>query len=135
VAFWAIFGLFILGELAVRVRSSRNRGGRRAEGWSLIVVVVCAVGGVLAAFRLANWSGGAVGAARWPLFFAGLGLMVTGIVVRQWAVLTLGRFFTVDVRVQPDQTVVDRCSRTSATTTAASPPGAPVSFPVSGRRQ
>jgi protein-S-isoprenylcysteine O-methyltransferase Ste14 len=52
----------------------------------LIVVVVCAVGGVLGAFRLANWSGGAVGAARWPLFFAGSSssslLPTAGLVVR-----------------------------------------------------
>jgi protein-S-isoprenylcysteine O-methyltransferase Ste14 len=37
----------------------------------------------------------------------GLTLMVTGIVIRHWAVLTLGRYFTVDVRVEPGQTVVE----------------------------
>jgi protein-S-isoprenylcysteine O-methyltransferase Ste14 len=34
--------------------------------------------------------------------------MGAGIAIRQWAVATLGRFFTIDVRVQPGQTVVDR---------------------------
>ena len=34
--------------------------------------------------------------------------MATGVLVRQWAVFVLGRFFTVDVRVHPNQTVVDR---------------------------
>jgi protein-S-isoprenylcysteine O-methyltransferase Ste14 len=34
--------------------------------------------------------------------------MAAGIFVRQWAILTLGRFFTVDVRVHSDQTVVER---------------------------
>jgi protein-S-isoprenylcysteine O-methyltransferase Ste14 len=34
--------------------------------------------------------------------------MAVGIFVRQWAILTLGRFFTADVRVHPDQTVVER---------------------------
>jgi protein-S-isoprenylcysteine O-methyltransferase Ste14 len=49
-----------------------------------------------------------IGGARWPLFVSGLGLMATGIFVRQWAIFVLGRFFTVDVRVHPNQTVVDR---------------------------
>jgi protein-S-isoprenylcysteine O-methyltransferase Ste14 len=33
--------------------------------------------------------------------------MWLGVGLRQWAVWTLGRFFTVEVRVAPDQTVVD----------------------------
>jgi protein-S-isoprenylcysteine O-methyltransferase Ste14 len=45
--------------------------------------------------------------ARWPLFVAGLVVMCAGIAVRQWAVATLGRFFTIDVRVQSGQTVVE----------------------------
>ena len=108
IAFWTVFGLFALGEYAVRLRSRRNRDGRPVERWSLVVVVGCVAGAIVAALQLANWSGGSVGAARWPLFVAGLLLMVAGIVIRQWSILTLGRFFTVDVRVRPDQTVVDR---------------------------
>jgi protein-S-isoprenylcysteine O-methyltransferase Ste14 len=46
--------------------------------------------------------------ARWPLFVVGLVLMALGIFIRQWAVFTLGRFFTADVRVHPGQTVVER---------------------------
>jgi protein-S-isoprenylcysteine O-methyltransferase Ste14 len=34
--------------------------------------------------------------------------MWAGVVVRQWSITLLGRYFTVDVRVQSDQTVVDR---------------------------
>jgi protein-S-isoprenylcysteine O-methyltransferase Ste14 len=49
-----------------------------------------------------------IGAGRWPLFVLGLVLMAAGVFVRQWAILVLGRFFTVDVRVHPNQAVVDR---------------------------
>lgn len=43
------------------------------------------------------------------MFAAGLVLMWAGIALRQWAaIVLLGRFFTVDVRVQPDQPVIDR---------------------------
>ena len=108
VAFWTLFGLFALGEYVMRFRSRFNRSGRRAEGWSLVVVLACVVGGLVGAIELANWNAATIGAARWPLFVLGLALMAAGIVVRQWAILVLGRFFTVDVRVHPNQTVVER---------------------------
>jgi protein-S-isoprenylcysteine O-methyltransferase Ste14 len=107
-AFWTLIGLFALGEYVSRFRSFGNRSGMRTERWSLIVVVACLVVGIVAAFRLAGWDATTFGSARWPLFVLGLVLMAAGVVVRQWAILTLGRFFTVDVRVHPDQTVVDR---------------------------
>ncbi len=106
--FWALFGVFALGEYATRFRSRRNRRGSPTERWTLAVVSASALGGTVAAIELAKWGGGSIGAAAWPLFFLGIVLMVAGIVIRQWSILTLGRFFTIDVRVAPDQTVVDR---------------------------
>jgi protein-S-isoprenylcysteine O-methyltransferase Ste14 len=108
VFFWGLFGLFALGEYVTRFRSRRNRRGEPAERWSLAVVAGSALAGIVAAIELAKWSGGSLGEAAWPLFVVGLVLMAAGIVVRQWSILTLGRFFTIDVRVAPDQTVVDR---------------------------
>jgi protein-S-isoprenylcysteine O-methyltransferase Ste14 len=106
--FWTLFGLFAVGEYAMRFRSRFNRGGKRAERWSLLVVVAAVVGGILGGLQLAHWHAASIGAARWPLFVVGLALMATGVLVRQWAIFVLGRFFTVDVRVHPNQTVVDR---------------------------
>jgi protein-S-isoprenylcysteine O-methyltransferase Ste14 len=108
IAFWTLFGMFAVGEYAMRFRSRFNRAGKPAERWSLLVVVATAVGGVLAGLRLAHWHAASIGAASWPLFVVGLALMAAGVLVRQWAIFVLGRFFTVDVRVHPDQTVVDR---------------------------
>jgi protein-S-isoprenylcysteine O-methyltransferase Ste14 len=98
----------VLGEYAVRFRSSFNRSGQRVERWSLLVVVAAVVGGMVSGIELASWNSAAIGAGRIPLFVLGLVLMASGVVLRQWAVLVLGRFFTVDVRVHRDQTVVDR---------------------------
>jgi protein-S-isoprenylcysteine O-methyltransferase Ste14 len=50
----------------------------------------------------------AIPTGRWPLFSVGLVLMCAGIAIRQWAIALLGQFFTVDVRVHPDQVVVER---------------------------
>ena len=108
VAFWTLFGLFALGEYAMRLRSRFNRSGTRTERWSLLVVVAAVIGGMLGGIELANRNVGSIGLARWPLFVIGLVLMGAGVFVRQWAILTLGRFFTPEVRVHPGQTVVER---------------------------
>jgi protein-S-isoprenylcysteine O-methyltransferase Ste14 len=108
IAFWALFGLFAVGEYVVRFRSAFNKGGKRAERWSLLVVIAAAVGGMLGGLELVHWHAASIGAAQWPLFVAGLVLMAAGVVLRQWAIFVLGRFFTVDVRIHPSQTVVDR---------------------------
>lgn len=107
-AFWALFGLFVVGEYAMRIRGRFNKTGRRVETWSLLVVIASVGGAVLGAFRLAHWPGAEFGAGRFPLFVLGLAVMTAGMGLRLWSILVLGRFFTVDVRVHPDQTVVDR---------------------------
>jgi protein-S-isoprenylcysteine O-methyltransferase Ste14 len=109
IAFDVVVGAFVLSELWIRLRSERNREGSRVDRTSLLVVQATAIGGVGGAVLLAKrLPGAALAGARWPLFVSGLVLMCVGIAIRQWAVATLGRFFTIDVRVQPSQTVVDR---------------------------
>jgi hypothetical protein len=44
-----VFGLFALGEYAVRFRSHFNKSGRRTQRWSLLVVRAAAVGAMLGA--------------------------------------------------------------------------------------
>ncbi len=108
IAFDVVVGAFVVSELRVRLRSDRNREGARQDRLSVRVVQVTALGGVALAILLARRVPGAdVGAARWPLFVAGLVVMCAGIAIRQWALATLGRFFTIDVRVQSGQTVVE----------------------------
>jgi protein-S-isoprenylcysteine O-methyltransferase Ste14 len=108
IAFDVVVGAFILSELSVRLRSEHHRGGPRIDRTSLLVVQATAIGGVGGAVLLTRrLPAAALAGARWPLFVAGLVLMCAGLAVRQCAVATLGRFFTIDVQVQPDQTVVD----------------------------
>jgi protein-S-isoprenylcysteine O-methyltransferase Ste14 len=108
IAFDLVVGAFFLSEVSIRLRSDRNRLGSRLDRSSLLVVQATVLGGVAAAVLLARRApGAAIGKARWPVFVAGLVLICAGIALRQWAVATLGRFFTIDVRVQPGQTVVE----------------------------
>ncbi len=108
IAVWTLVGVFAVGEYAMRFRSRFNRGGRRVEGWTLLVVIAAVVGGTVGGIQLAHWHEGEVGSGRLPVFLVGLALMAIGIAVRLWAIVVLGRFFTVDVRIHADQTVVDR---------------------------
>jgi protein-S-isoprenylcysteine O-methyltransferase Ste14 len=107
IAFDVVVGAFVLSELRVRLRSERNRAGSRQDRGSLLVVGATILGGVVGATLLTRRApGAAVTDARWPFFVAGLVVMCAGIAIRQWSVATLGRYFTIDVRVQAGQTVV-----------------------------
>jgi protein-S-isoprenylcysteine O-methyltransferase Ste14 len=109
IAFFVTVGAFVLLEQRIRLRSLLNRQGSRSDQGSLVVVIASVAVGVGAAFVLASdVPGAATSPGRWPVFVVGLVLMWAGIVIRQWAVTLLGRFFTVDIRVQSGQPVVDR---------------------------
>ena len=108
IAVWALVAVFAVGEYAMRFRSRFNKGGRRVERWTLLVVVAAVVGGMVGGIQLAHWHEEEVSSGRFALFLVGLALMAVGIAVRLWAIVVLGRFFTVDVRLHEGQTVVDR---------------------------
>lgn len=109
ILFGGLVGLFMLGEYTMRFRSrAYKKSGRRVERSSLSVVVATVVVGVVGAIELTHWKAAEIDRFQFPLFVVGLVLMGAGFVVRQWSILTLGRFFTVDVRVHPGQTVIDR---------------------------
>jgi protein-S-isoprenylcysteine O-methyltransferase Ste14 len=109
IAFYVVLGSFAVLEQRVRLRSWLNREGSRMDRGSLLVVIGSVAVGVGGAFALAaGWQSAAIPTGRWPLFIVGLVLMCAGIALRQWAIALLGRFFTVDVRVHPDQVVVQR---------------------------
>lgn len=108
IAFYVPLVLFLVLEFRVRVRSRLNPHGASADRGSFIAVYVAIAGGMVGAFLLAgHLHAAAITVARWPLFVLGIALMVLGVVIRQWAVAVLGRFFTVDVRVHSDQAVVE----------------------------
>jgi len=107
IAFDAVVILFVLSEVRVRRRSDRVSQGSRLDHRTSLVVRVTLLVGLVGAILLARKAPGLeIANNSWPLFVTGLILMCAGIAIRQWALVTLGRFFTIDVRVQSDQTVV-----------------------------
>jgi protein-S-isoprenylcysteine O-methyltransferase Ste14 len=109
IAFYLVFGIFILLEFRVRVRSRLNEQGTRTERGSLLAVYASVYAGMAGGFALAGkLHAAAIADWRWPMFVVGLVLMGGGIAVRQWAIAVLGQFFTVDVRVHPGRPLLTK---------------------------
>lgn len=108
IAFDLVLGMLGASEWSIRIRSGLHRGGTRLDRGSFYVVIVTAGLGIGAAFAFArDVPGAAFDVWRWPIFVVGLTVTVLGIALRQWSVFILGTFFTVQVQVRTDQTVVD----------------------------
>ena len=100
--------VFALSEVSIRLRSGRSAHRPLADRGSIVAVLLGIAAGVVVAVWCALSLPDGGFPDGWVGFMPGLALMVGGIAVRQWAVLTLGRFFTVVVRVTEDQAVIDR---------------------------
>ncbi|MGE5207723.1 MAG: methyltransferase family protein [Alphaproteobacteria bacterium] len=101
--------LFLISELLLTVtRRSRSRTGTKQDRSTLRVVWLVIIVSVAAGMYVAtHWP-----AARLPyprsFVVAGVVLFVAGLFLRWWAIITLGRFFTVDVTIEKDHELVER---------------------------
>jgi protein-S-isoprenylcysteine O-methyltransferase Ste14 len=110
VVFDGLLLLAALVELGIRIRSSVNaaRGNARPERLSLAIIVLGMLISVAGSLLVARHvTAAAIPFARWGFYVAGVVAIAAGIALRVWAVVVLGRFFTVEVRVGEDQRVVD----------------------------
>jgi protein-S-isoprenylcysteine O-methyltransferase Ste14 len=97
-------------DLLRRVFRRRTAVARLDKG-SLLFVTVATGLGVGGAFLIeANVPSAIIGAGeapiRWLCLVAGVTAIVVGSLGRQWAISTLGRFFTLNVQIGDDQQVV-----------------------------
>ncbi|TMC93555.1 MAG: isoprenylcysteine carboxylmethyltransferase family protein [Chloroflexi bacterium] len=106
--FWTTYTVWYLLEMVTFFRlrapkgvTNRDRGSRTAllSGlWSGVFV------GFAAAFAAPFAT---ITAYRNALFYFGIALMVTGVVIRQYAIAVLGRYHTMDVTTRQDQPLVE----------------------------
>jgi protein-S-isoprenylcysteine O-methyltransferase Ste14 len=91
-------GAAILPRLRQRggVKTTSDRGSRGIIFFGLVLAIFIG-------FEFANR-----GIALLPnyFFYIGIALMILGIIIRQWAIATLGRFFALTVRITEDHKVV-----------------------------
>ncbi len=106
-AFYASVLAWLAVEVGTRVRSRMSSQKRTSPDWSMLLI-----GGVIAV----SWIGGYIvtrlrvtplpGGPLWPLVL-GLTLIWGGILLRGWAIVTLGRFFKLVVVIQDDHRVIE----------------------------
>ena len=97
---WAVFETVMRGLQALRAK------GPNARDPSYYVLLPALLAAIVAAEVLGRrgrlpWPGG----LAWPVV-ASLALMVAGIGLRAWSIVTLGRFFQYQIKVQPGHQVV-----------------------------
>lgn len=97
--------IWCLSEIYVSTRMrSKGAGGRRDSG-TLQVVLIAAYTSVAVAIYIAMADDGYI--ARFtPLGVCGFALLIAGMVIRAYAILTLRRFFTVDVAIFKDHRLI-----------------------------
>jgi protein-S-isoprenylcysteine O-methyltransferase Ste14 len=92
------------GGILPRVRQRRSGAKRkRMDRWSGLAVII----GIFASVIIAlTFSQAAIATLPEWTFYLGITLMISGIVLRQWSIALLGRFFSVLVSVQDGQTII-----------------------------
>lgn len=105
-----VLGLvYLASEILLTItRRGRSKAGEKQDRSTLRVIwIVILISIGTAVFVAGNFRAGTLPYAE--LFAAvGVVLFALGLVLRWWAIMTLGRFFTVDVVVEKDHEVVER---------------------------
>src|SRR5438552_14224240 len=101
--------VYLISELLLTAtRRSRSRAGTKQDRSTLRVVWLVIIVSVAARIYVTkHWSAAALPHHR-SVAFAGVVLFVAGLLLRWWAIIALGRFFTVDVTIEKDHELVER---------------------------
>jgi protein-S-isoprenylcysteine O-methyltransferase Ste14 len=105
-----ILGLIYLASeiLLTITHRSRSATGTKQDRSTLGMIWLVISASVAAGIFVAqNWRSGALPFGR-EFAVAGVVLFAAGLLLRWWAIITLGRFFTVDVTIEKDHEVVER---------------------------
>jgi protein-S-isoprenylcysteine O-methyltransferase Ste14 len=108
VLFWLTFGAWVALWLGIVQRDRGTDVHTPSDQGSRALIGITLWSGVLGAFLLA-WTVPAtqLPGSGWPVLLSGLVLMWGGMVVRLWAVRTLGRLFRTVVLIQDHHRLID----------------------------
>jgi len=98
--------LRVLGTSVLATMAGQSRGGESADRGTKRLLVWSAVIGLTACIVIAiNVSSLRFGANTWTTLVLGIAIAWLGVLLRVWAVWSLGRFFQRDVMIQTDHVV------------------------------
>jgi protein-S-isoprenylcysteine O-methyltransferase Ste14 len=106
---WELGLIYFVSEILLTLtRRSRSKTGTKQDRSTLgIIWLVIAVSIMAGIFVAQNFRAAALPHGR-MFASAGVVLFVAGLILRWWAIITLGRFFTVDVTIEKDHELVER---------------------------
>jgi protein-S-isoprenylcysteine O-methyltransferase len=101
--------IYLISEVLLSVtRRGRSKTGEKQDRGTLRVLWIVIIGSLAAGvFVAGNFRATALPWGR-VLTIAGTVLLAAGLILRWWAIVTLGRFFTVDVTIEKDHELVER---------------------------
>ena len=103
------FAVWIAMEFWIGSRDRRAASGERKDRGSMLLIFLAVWTGISIAFTApyaVRWA--YIPLPRAPLFWTAIALIWVGIVLRLWAVLTLGKFFRMQVHIQDEHRLVTR---------------------------
>ena len=101
--------IYLISEALLSItRRGRSKTGEKQDRSTLRVIWIVIMASIAAGvFVAANWRAGALPHGH-VFAIVGVALFVAGLLLRWWAIVTLGRFFTVDVTIEKDHELVER---------------------------
>ncbi|MEY2562984.1 MAG: hypothetical protein QOH88_1177 [Verrucomicrobiota bacterium] len=105
----SLLGLvYLISEVLLTItRRSRTRTGDKQDKSTLPILWLVITASIMAGIYTRRWTAAAMPYGQ-TLTVTAVALFVAGLLLRWWAIITLGRFFTVDVVIEKDHEVVDR---------------------------
>ncbi len=109
IMFWIVYIAWCVLEMRGAVTHRAKTDAKKQDRGSLIILIVGLYTGLLLNFVCAGlFPGATISWHRSILISASLVLMVLGIILRQYAIRVLGKYFTFQVAMHADQKVVQQ---------------------------
>ncbi len=100
--FWIVFLAILIFELRILSRSKKSKQDRG----SMVFILVGIFLPIVIVLLLNYFKFGIID--KIFIRYLGLGVLIFGFILRQWAILILGRFFVPVVKLQKNQKVIDK---------------------------
>jgi protein-S-isoprenylcysteine O-methyltransferase Ste14 len=108
VLFWTLYVVWFGLEMVAAFRLRTQRGLVKRDRGSKTALLTGLWSGIFVSFAFAYGAGFAtITQHRHAVFYAGLALMVGGVVLRQYAMAVLGKFHTMDVTTRAGQPIIE----------------------------
>lgn len=105
--FWASFACLVVQEMWVFARDRREAKGERRDRGSLQAIIVLQNLGFFSCFVIPYLTGRGVIPIRSDiLFWIAIAILWCGLLLRNWSIRTLGRFFRATVVIQDDHRLI-----------------------------